>query len=146
MSRPLPLVYGRIYQKLEQLGLDPVNLPEYAKSKSPGFMDLNLDRLRTREDGAVIIALSHYGLQNGDMTCARQGMADPDMEIAVYPDREMAEALTYQNDYAGVYQEVYPEPGKVNPRLKEQLNSFLDQWLANALDQGHSFKEEAGAV
>jgi uncharacterized protein YqiB (DUF1249 family) len=34
----------------------------------------------------------------------------------------------------------------VRTGVTTRLNRFLDQWLANALDQGHSFKEEAGAA
>jgi len=30
-----------------------------------------------------------------------------------------------------------PEPGKVYPRLKKDLNAFLRQWLTNLIDQGH---------
>ena len=46
----------------------------------------------------------------------------------------MAEALTFQNDYLGVYQEVYPEPGKFNPKLKKELNNFLSDWLQNIIE------------
>lgn len=48
----------------------------------------------------------------------------------------MAEALTYQQDSLGVFQEVYPEPGKVDVKLKKQLNQFLNQWLTNLINQG----------
>jgi len=30
-----------------------------------------------------------------------------------------------------------PEPGKVYPRLKKDLNAFLRQWLTNLIHQGH---------
>jgi hypothetical protein len=33
-------IYERIYERLEALGIDPAHLPEAAKSKAPGFMDL----------------------------------------------------------------------------------------------------------
>ena len=69
------------------------------------------------------------GVNSGDM------IADPDMEVALYPSRQMAEALSYQDCFG--YRQVYPEPGKINPRAKKELNSFLNQWLSNIIAQGH---------
>ncbi len=129
MTSPLT-VHHAIYTKLEQLGLDFTNLPNYAKSLVSGFMDLNMDLLYT-EGEAVVIALSHYFEQNGDM------VADPDMQLRVLPALEMAEALTYQDQWC--YREVYPKPGYVDPRAKQELDTFLDYWLSNCLSQGHSF-------
>lgn len=63
------------------------------------------------------------------------------MEIAIHHNLNMAEALTYQQDGLGIYQEVYdqfPNPTKQDAKLKTELNTFLKQWLKNALDQGHS--------
>lgn len=51
-------------------------------------------------------------------------MADPDMEVRVYPEMKMAEALTFRNDYMGIYQEVYPEPGKYYPISRRSLTIF----------------------
>ena len=92
-------------------------------------MDLSIDIIRDNDDERVI-AMAHNGVQNGDV------MADPDMEIKIHKKLETAEALTYQDDYAGVYQEVYPEPGEVNIQLKRELNRFLNQWLDNLAAQG----------
>lgn len=61
-------------------------------------------------------------------------MADPDMEVKIYPDLKMAEALSFRNDYIGIYQEVYPEPGKYYPKLKTELNDFLNNWLKNMIE------------
>jgi hypothetical protein len=54
----------------------------------------------------------------------------------------MAEALTFQNDYLGIYQEVYPEPGKYYPKLKKELNEFLNEWLQNIIESGYVKVEE----
>lgn len=129
-------IYEGIYKKLDKLGVLEVLVggKGAAKSKSDGFMDLSLDVLYEEEPGVVRIALAHYFEQNGDLC------ADPDMEIRFYKDRGIAEALTFQMAMPPVYQEVYPEPGKVAPRLKKELNSFLNIWLKNCLNQGHSFR------
>jgi uncharacterized protein len=125
-------IYERIFDRLVQLGIDPHNPPEYAKSRSEGFMDLNLDFLHKATD-CVEIALAHYFEMNSDP------VPDPDMQIRTYPATKMAEALTYQDQFG--YREVYPEPGKVNVAAKKDLNTFLAQWLKNCLDQGHSFRQ-----
>lgn len=128
------MIYERIYNRLEKLGVIALieARTEAAKSIVSGFMDLHFDRLR-EDDGAVIIALAHYFKQNGDLCC------DPDMTIRVWPERRIAEALTFQMAIPPVYTEVYPEPGMVNPRAKKELNSFLDTWLRNAIAQDHGF-------
>ena len=74
--------------------------------------------------------MAHNYIQEGDV------MADPDMEIRICPDLHSVEALTYQQDGLGIYQAVYPEPGKVDLKLKRDLNQFLNQWLTNLIEQG----------
>jgi len=80
--------------------------------------------------------LSHLYEQHGDL------VPDPDMEIRVYLDDDWprAEALTYQDTYG--YQEVYPEPDKVVPELKKDLNVFLASWLQNCINQGHDLGKQ----
>jgi uncharacterized protein YqiB (DUF1249 family) len=62
-------------------------------------------------------------------------MADPDMEIKIYPAIRMAEALTYQQDNMGVYRVVYPEPETINLAVRKELNHFLNFWLGNIIKQ-----------
>jgi len=85
-------------------------------------MDLHIDFLRVEENNAFIIGMGHNYRQNGDV------MADPDMEIRIFPNTQMAEALTFQLDSLGIYQRVYQD-NKVDISLKKDLNSFLDKWL-----------------
>lgn len=127
-------IYQRIFDKLEKIGV--VDVKEHAVFKAAEFMDLHVDVLS--EDGNIkIIAMAHNGEQNGDV------MADPDMQIKIYKSTKMAEALTFQNDYAGMYQEVYSHDGKfVNLMLRKELNSFLEQWLKNIIEQGHKKSKE----
>lgn len=124
-----------IYARLQQMGIIDESgkmQADYMKFVSSGLMPLNVDKLTSDT-----IALAHNGKQNGDV------MADPDMEVRVYPDLKMAEALTFRNDYMGIYQEVYPEPGKYYPKLKKELNEFLNNWLKNMIDlQGYQLAVE----
>ena len=123
-------IYERIYEKLERLMGDLREIPEAKKSRVPGFMDLNLDRL-SPNGSATVVALSHYYRHpSGDL------IADPDMEVRVRPEERMAEALSYQDAY--LYRVVYGENGQsVSAATRQELNEFLEQWLGNCLQQGH---------
>jgi hypothetical protein len=129
------MIYKRIYKKLEQLGI--IGLievkTEFSKSEVLPFPTLHFDRLQEKDD-AVVIALAYYYIEK-DGTLR----ADPDMKIRVNPAQRTAEALTYKRSMPAVYNEVYPEPSKVDLRIKKELNSYLDRWLRNTLDQGHRF-------
>lgn len=131
IERPVPAgqktIYEHIYQRLGDLGILGVN--EHARFVASGFMDLHVDRI-----GKNRYALAHnYRHPSGDT------IPDPDMEIQVFPETRMAEALSYQDTYG--YQVVYPEPGKVNLKAKKSLNAFLVQWLKNIKMQGHKKAE-----
>ena len=121
-------IYERIFKKLAKiLGEDMEDLPQYQQFRARGFMELNVDLLHEDED-SITIALSHYFKQNGDM------IPDPDMEVRIYPEMKMAEALTYQDSFG--YREVYPTPSQVYLKAKKDLNIFLNQWLSYILAQG----------
>lgn len=127
------VINTRIYRKLLKVVPDLLTIKEHGKSVVPEFMDLNLDILN-RTPEKIIISLSHYYKHpSGDM------IADPDMEISVYPGREYAEALTYQDNFG--YQLVMLESGKIDAKLERELNSFLSQWLTNLIGQGHQIKD-----
>jgi hypothetical protein len=132
--------YSSIYKKLLQVITDLIkHLEEGTTSgksvKDPkgGLMDLHFDYLGKDKKGNYLIALSHYFKQNGDL------VPDPDMQIRILPEMEVAEAMTYQDQFG--YQEVYPDQGDgkeyVNLRRKKELNKFLNQWLTNIIRQGH---------
>lgn len=127
-------IHARIYHKLLDVIPDLLTISESGKSKVDGFMDLNLDILHRRPD-RLIIAISHYYKQNGDL------VADPDMEVAVYPQDEKVEALAYQDIWG--YRRVYGEDGAtVDMKTKRELNWFLNQWLDNLIKQGHCVKQD----
>jgi hypothetical protein len=103
----------------------------------PGFMPLSVEDIGQSGDGNRLISICHYGEQNGDL------MRDPDMvfEIHAWADAPAAEPLSFQNDYMGLFQEVYRygADGKkthVNVRLKQELASFARTWFHNLKDQG----------
>jgi len=130
-------IYERMYEKLVKLGIinqdGSLKFNEYLKLKSRNFMDLNIDHLSHKEDDrSIVISIAHNYIQNGDV------MADPDMEIRIIPSMKMVEALTFQQDNMGIYQQVYHEDSRFNPTLKNELNNFLNSWLKNLIEQGFS--------
>ena len=100
-------------------------------------MPLSIESIGTSADGNRLISLCHYGEQNGDL------MRDPEMvfELFAHGEASAAEPLSFQNDYMGLFQEVYryDDTGKkthVKTRLKAELKSFARTWFKNLKDQG----------
>ena len=98
--------------------------------------------LRSREDGGLMpltiqqigeneIAVAHTYEMNGDL------MYDPEMTFRIDTEEGTLEPLTFRQDGGlPIYQEVYPEPGKWIPRLRNDLSAFAEQWLKNIEMQG----------
>ena len=123
--------YRRIYAMIPEL---IEKRQQYKRYESAGFMPLSFDFLTRDDKGRYIIAMAHNGVQNGDL------MADPDMEIALDPLTGTAEPLTFQNDYLGLYQQVYIEHNGqrlYSKRLRTDLDEFLYQWLNNIEHQDY---------
>jgi len=102
---------------------------------SGGYMPLSVENLGYTFHGGKVYSITHYGQQNGDM------MRDPDMTISVDHKAGTVDPLTYQNDYMGLYQEVYITDGpreKYRPGLRTELDRFLWQWLKNIQEQQFS--------
>ena len=126
--------YENMFNKMVKLGIinqdGSLKFTEYLKLKSCCFMDLNIDHLSHKDNEDIIISIAHNYIQNGDV------MADPDMEIRIIPKMKMVEALSFKQDHMGIYQQVYLEDGNYYPKLKNDLNNFLNSWLKNLIDQG----------
>lgn len=126
-KKPRATVQEMNYKNLLPL-ISKMGSHDHLKINNDPYMPLVIERI-----GEDVYTMSHYGEQNGDL------MADPDMEILLIPETESAEALTFRNDYMGLYQEVRREiDGKryISPKLRSELNRFLSQWLKNLKQQG----------
>lgn len=125
IGRPLPDLQSGIVYRL----------------RAENFMDLVVEVLPPcPETGAAVLSLCHYFLQNGHLC------QDPEMVVRAFPPRGdhpgLLEALYFQQAIPPVYSVGYPEPGKVVPRLKRELNAFLGVWLRNLKAQGHGLVPE----
>ena len=127
--------YERNYARLEALMGQPLCDLRGGRSyrlHAPGFMDLVVEVLpQDEEAGAMVLSLCHYFEQNGDLC------QDPEMTVRAFTSPGMIEALTFQQAIPPIYSVVYPEPGKVDLRMKQDLNAFLSLWLRNLTAQGH---------
>ena len=128
--------YHAIYTELHRLTEGFTLETARWETGSTAFMPLCVEHL-----GGSRYSVTHYYEQNGDLC------SDPDMTFrlageAFPPSHGLAEALTYQDSFG--YKEVYPEPGKVYPRLKKELNAFAVQWFQNIRAQGYKIVKRNG--
>ncbi len=125
------------YQSFAKSILTLLGTDTAVRIRVEGYMPLSIEAIGTSTDGNRLISICHYGEQNGDL------MRDPEMvfELFTHGEASAAEPLSFQNDYMGVFQEVYryDESGKkthVKTRLKAELKSFARTWFKNLKDQG----------
>lgn len=136
-------IYETNYNRLVKLGViskDGAIPNQCRRSQVAGLMDWVVERLphldgASGNDEGIAVALAHYFEQNGD-PCK-----GPEMVVLIYPSQRMAEAFTFEMSIPPIYQQVFPEPGKLYPRLRTELNEFLRQWLNNLIAQQHSVSE-----
>ncbi len=102
-----------------------LDVRQYAVIKNPPYVPLCIDRL-----SMDTYALSQNPVVDGVM------VADPDIEVRVNHGEESAEPLVFQS--GETRKVVYPEPGRVNLALRNELSEFLDRWLSDLIEQGFS--------
>jgi uncharacterized protein YqiB (DUF1249 family) len=139
-------LYEQNYRRLERLMGRPLSELRSGvayRLRAEGYMDLAVEVLpKEPAAGAMVLSLPHYFVQHGDFC------QDPEMTVRVFPPGPgrpgLVEALTFRQAIPPVYQAVYPEPGKVAPRVKRELNACLATWLRNLRQQGHRSVAEGG--
>ena len=101
----------------------------YLQLRAPeetGYMPLTIEKIGDNE-----YSVSHHYESNGDL------MYDPEMTFRIDAELGTLEPLTFRQDGSpALYQEVYPEPGKWIPKLRNSLSSFTETWLKNIEVQG----------
>jgi uncharacterized protein YqiB (DUF1249 family) len=121
---------NRIYQKLLCIAPNLMDIKECAKSKSSGYLDLSCEILESGRDYRRI-SLSHYWEHPfGDL------IPDPDMEVSIFFDWELAETTSYRDVFT--YENAYPVDGEPPDfPVHNRINEVLEQWLQSLADQGH---------
>ena len=127
----------KIYQHFATVLAQLLGSDTAVRLTANGYMPLSVEHIGQSAEGNRLISLCHYGEQHGDL------MRDPEMvfEIHTYTSPDMAEPLSFRNDYMGLMQEVYryDDDGKkthVNARVNQELTSFARTWFQNLKDQG----------
>lgn len=134
MSKSSEKVETNIYHKLFDVIPDLMTIEEAGRSKVDGYMDLGLDVLQRTPDRLLIVLSHYYRHPSGDM------IPDPDMEIAVFPKKEIATALTYQDCFG--FRAVYGSMAESDRNSQRDMNRFLSQWLDNLIEQGHRILQQ----
>ena len=126
----------KIYQSFAKALLTLLGTDTAVRIRVDGYMP-SIEAIGTSANSNRLISLCHYGEQNGDLMC------DPEMVFEIHTSAapDMAEPLSFRNDYMGLMQEVYRynDSGKkthVNARLNQELTSFARTWFTNLKDQG----------
>ena len=119
----------RIYQKLMRFAPDLLSIKESAKFEVEGYFTLISLEVTDASEGYRRISLNHcWSDDSGTL------ISDPDIEIAVYPDWEMAEALIYRDTFS--VEVAYPvEGGPVDTKAYLSINNSLERWLDSLLQQ-----------
>ncbi len=115
-------IYHSIYRNLEIVGI--LSVTRYDIIKNDPLLPLYIDRL-----GPDHYAIAHNHEVDDVL------VPDPDMEIKVDHSQKTAEPLTFQDERGRKV--VYPEPGKVNLAVKNELVVYLDQWLKSLVNDGY---------
>lgn len=132
-------VFQQIYSQLDTLGV--IDLAQRgkqnAKTKNIFTRHVSYDLLY-KKDHLVEIAISSYWKHDsGDM------MADPDIQIKLDLNQNLAIPTAFQQDgvpvIGTIYLEVYPTGEPVNKKAQSQVNHFLTVWLQQLIDQKYQF-------
>ncbi|MCS6811032.1 MAG: DUF1249 domain-containing protein [Tepidimonas sp.] len=120
----------RVFQKLMRVAPCLENLNTSARSVSAGYLPLQCEVLETGRDFRRIALGQYWVCPSGDL------IPDPDIEIAVFLDWELAEATTYRDAFR--YDEAYPVMGEPPDfEVHGHINGVLETWLDALAEQGH---------
>jgi uncharacterized protein YqiB (DUF1249 family) len=126
-------IHAQIFHRLLDVIPDLLTIDDVGMSNVAGQMSLDFDIMQ-RTSTKLIITLGHR-----DRHASSSMVADPEMTVAVYLDRGMAEALTYRDTYMS--NSVYsPDKSHIDILAKRVLNDYLHTWLGNLIVAGHSIK------
>ena len=111
---------------------------KYFRFTSEGFEPLVIENLETVFVGYPVYSIAHYYDMNGD------AMRDPDMQVFVDRTHGHIIPMYFRQDnapftpYGVLEREVFadPEARSYRPHVASDLDSFLNLWSKNILDQG----------
>ncbi len=126
----LMALYESNFLRLNQVIPELYRLDGYYKSRVAGDCDLHVEIIE-RSRYTITMSLSYY------FDDAGKRVADPDMNIRVYLDCNLAEARQFDGEYR------HPTLRKLSNQHRQELNArwrrniLLNKWLEYLIDQGH---------
>jgi uncharacterized protein YqiB (DUF1249 family) len=125
-------IHAQIFHRLLDVIPDLLTIDDVAVSEVTRMLPLHFD-IVSRTSTKLTITLGHSQTESGGV------VIDPEMTVAVYLDRSMAEALTYRDAY--MFNLVYSsDKSHIDILAKRVLNDYLHTWLGNLIVAGHSIK------
>lgn len=125
-------IHSQIFHRLLDAIPDLLTIDGMGTSEVACTLPLHFDVV-SRTATKLTIVLGHSRAESGGVGI------NPEMTVAVYLDRGMAEALTYRDAYMAT--PVYSsDRSRVDILAKRVLNDYLHTWLGNLIVAGHSIK------
>lgn len=131
----LMTLYESNFVRLNQLIPELTRLDGYYRSKVAGDCDLHVEIVE-RSRYTITLSLSYF-FYDGD-----ERIADPDMQVRVYLDGKLAEALCFTGEHrhAALRRLSRAHRGQLDARWRR--NIVLNKWLEYLMDQGHLVLEK----
>lgn len=125
-------IHAQIFYRLLDVIPDLLAIDGMGMSEVAGMLPLHFD-IVSRTTTRLIIMLGHSQAESDGV------VIDPEMTVAIYLDRSIAEALPYRDAYMSnaVYS---PDRNHIDILAKRVLNDYLHTWLGNLIVAGHSIK------
>ena len=126
----LMALYESNFLRLQRLIPELERLDGYYRSSVPGDCDLHVE-IQDRSRYTITLSLSYFFEEDG----AR--VADPDMQVRVYLDGQLAEATAWSGQHR------HAELRRISRAHRDELdkrwrhNIVLNKWLDYLMDQGH---------
>lgn len=130
----LMALYESNFLRLMQLIPELHRLDGYYRSRVAGDCDLHVEIL-DRSRYTITMSLSYFFNENG----AR--VADPDMQVRVYLDGRMAEAMSFCGEHRHSALRRLSRAHRHELDRRWRRNIVLNKWLDFLMDQGHLILE-----
>jgi uncharacterized protein YqiB (DUF1249 family) len=127
-------LYESNFLRLQQVIPEIERLDGYYRSSVAGDCDLHLEIL-DRSRYTLTLSLTYFFFDEG------LRVADPDMQIRVYFDGRLAEAMHFRGQHRHVALRRLVREHKEELDARWRRNSVLHKWLEYLMDQGHMILE-----
>ena len=126
----LMALYESNFARLNQLIPELDRLDGYYRSRVAGDCDFHVEIIE-RCRYTITLSLSYFFYDSGER------IADPDMQVRVYLDGRLAEAMRFGGDHrhAALRRLSREHRGELDVRWRR--NIVLNKWLEYLMDQGH---------